>query len=149
MSAWIVDREHINVIVWAGPHFSRYPMRWPVVTDGVTTYPTLGDDVTMSELGHLLWHENHVSVNYRYSENEATPAYQYREPRSTAWSPVEVLKAIACLDYQSCEHPGWATSQARAYLTVLEQTLINVLPGYDAAPWGIDTTKVPAALAAV
>jgi hypothetical protein len=76
------------------------------------------------------------------------PEYQYHWPRHQSWSPVEVLKAIRCLDYQSCEHPEWASSEAKSYLDALTMACVVKLPGMDDAPWGIDITKVPAALTA-
>lgn len=147
MSAFIVDEEHIHVLVWAGLHFADYgPLRWSVPTTNPTQYHALEYDDT-DAVGAMLWHENHVSVNYRYREQTDEPGYRYRAPRHQSWSPVEVLKAIRCLDYQSCEHPGWATSEARAYLDALQDALVHRLPGMDAAPWEIDPTTVPAALA--
>jgi hypothetical protein len=51
-------------------------------------------------------------------------------------TPVEVLKTIHCLDYQSCEHDGWPDSEACAFLRSLERAMIRELPGYDnAAGW--------------
>ena len=53
-------------------------------------------------------------------------------------SPVAVLKAISCYEYQSCEHPGWHTSEARQFCSVLRDHMISMLPGYDDAQWEID-----------
>ena len=47
-------------------------------------------------------------------------------------------KAIDCYEYQSCEHAGWPRSEARALCAALRHRLIGELPGYDAAPWGIE-----------
>jgi len=49
---------------------------------------------------------------------------------------VQVLKSIDCLDYQSCEHPGWAASEAKAFIDRLQSAAIHALPGYEAAIWG-------------
>ena len=51
-------------------------------------------------------------------------------------NPVQVLKAVACLDYQSCEYEEWRGSTARKILDLIEGAAINTLPGYDAAEWG-------------
>ena len=50
--------------------------------------------------------------------------------------PVEVLKACDCYEYQSCEHPGWATSEAHAYIEALRRHAWQSLVGYEDAEWG-------------
>ena len=56
-------------------------------------------------------------------------------------SPVQVLKACNCLEYQSCEHPGWEDSQARANLEVIRAYAVRQLPGYEDADWTLDAWK--------
>lgn len=41
--------------------------------------------------------------------------------------------------------PNWQTTEAYAFCRELHNMLIQVLPGYDPAPWGITRTTVPAA----
>jgi hypothetical protein len=53
-----------------------------------------------------------------------------------------VLKAIDCYRYQSCEHPGWASSEAQQFCLALQALAINHLPGYDQAPWDITDPNV-------
>ena len=90
----------------------------------------------------MLIDENAASVNYRYDENELF-VYRYQRPRHTTWSAVELLKTVDCYEYQSCEHPGWAQSQAHAFCESLRARLIGTLPGYDDASWGITPSTVP------
>jgi hypothetical protein len=54
-------------------------------------------------------------------------------------SAPEACKAIACLECQSSEHPGWPGSAARAFLGDLLWRLITTLPGYERAPWELST----------
>jgi len=57
--------------------------------------------------------------------------------------PLVVLKAIACLEYQSCEHPGWLDSEARVFCQALRRVAITALPGYSAAQgWLIETRAI-------
>ena len=109
-----------------------------------------GDDykqyVTPSTLGQILVNENVTSVGYRYStpgrtvyygaeaaaemeDDDMLPGpcdryyigpYVYADPRRDL-TPGEVFQAIDCLDYQSCEHPGWRKSEAFAFLTSLRK----------------------------
>lgn len=52
--------------------------------------------------------ENILSVNYRYQENEPiTPVYMGAADPLTAHSIDDIAALVACLDYQSCEHPDY------------------------------------------
>lgn len=53
-------------------------------------------------------------------------------------SAIEACKAIACFEYQSCEHPGWVRSGVRAFCSELRKGLVTCMDGYDAAPWEWD-----------
>lgn len=128
MSAFIVTKAHIDAMVEAG--LGRDPLRaW--YNDGART-----PERTPDEVGAMLWEENHRSVNDRYNENDEPPAYYYR-PSRHGYSAVVILKAIACYEYQSCEHKGWEGSDAKAYCDVLRARMIRRLPGFEEAPWGI------------
>ena len=117
MSAWIVSKAHIDALVTAAFEYGLPP----------------GD---ASATGYMLWRENHKSVNTRYNQRTRTPAYIFQR-RAVPLTPVEVIKSIHCLDYQSCEHKGWKKSEARKFLQTLESYTVGRLPGYNAAPWGI------------
>ena len=125
MSAWIVSKKHIDVLVAAAD------------------LPTQAE---RNELGQLLWDENHKSVNYRYTEQRPTPRYTFTAPPAPLNTPT-ILKQINCLDYQSCEHEGWGSSKAFAWLKKLEEMLVpanqtaaqmEATPEYNKAPWGIE-----------
>ena len=95
----------------------------------------------------MLWRENVVSVRTRYpndTEGEwpgprgltmtTILSYHYHPPVSLP-SPVEALKLLDGLEYQSCEHEEWETSEARDFCDALRRALIHALPGYDDAQW--------------
>lgn len=124
MSAFVVTNEHINVIVTA----ANYPASIAL------------------HLGRMLLSENIASVAHRYrlgADSEELQGYEAQvaeyafEP--VAASPAQVLKAIACLEYQSCEHPGWDGSEAQRFLEVFETQYIHHKGtfAYEAAAWGI------------
>jgi hypothetical protein len=68
---------------------------------------------------------------------EWSSEYRYPLMRVKLRTPVEVLKLISCFEYQSCEHPDWDESEAYAFCEALRHRMIDMLPGYDAAPWGL------------
>ncbi len=53
-------------------------------------------------------------------------------------TPVQVLKAVACLAYQSCETPDWTTTVACNILNEIKEFAIRKLPGYEGAAWTIE-----------
>jgi hypothetical protein len=50
-------------------------------------------------------------------------------------SAIECCKALDCYEYQSCEHPGWSASGARAFCERLRSSLVGAMAGYGDAPW--------------
>jgi len=95
--------------------------------------------VTPSMAGELLVTENVRSVEYRYPDTARdrgdlpgpTDAYYmapyvYAEPR-VELTPGAVFELIDTLDYQSCEHDGWTTSEAYAFLRALREAWCRVV----------------------
>lgn len=141
MSAYIVDPEHIHTLLWAAsrPFIPYGPLRW--YYDNPTRAGEATSD-TLDVVGQMLLDANAASVNYRYDEDELY-VYAYQRPRHSTWTNVDLLKALACYEYQSCETADWATSQAHAFCAALRHRLIQSLPGYDAGPWEITADTVP------
>jgi len=141
MSAYIVTHETINAILTFA---YRHPHEWDNIylsEDGGWKTYLRTSRADMSELAQILLNENYRSVNYRYAEAETAPAIQFQEVYAAAgrtWTPVEVLKLLACYDYQACECPDYAQSTAHVLVERLQYIAIHSLPGFDAAPWGID-----------
>jgi hypothetical protein len=131
MSAWIVTKDHIDVLVQA------------IIVEHGGNFDTTADN-----LGQMLWNENHESVNARYREDTETLGYAFVGMEAPL-DPVVVLKAINCYDYQSCEHDGWEGSEAKFLMDWLRERLapkagllsadaVYELRAYSEAPWGID-----------
>ncbi|GAB2564105.1 hypothetical protein [Leucobacter ruminantium] len=158
MSAFIVSIHHIRALVNAGLN-ARYgqPLSWrirpltaeeragsyepgePWGPDAIVISGQLRRELTPESaelVGSILLAENQRSVNYRYDENELEYVYTHRPSRPR--TPVELLKAIDCYEYQACETPDWEDSEAAAFCEALRSHLIGDLPGYHDAPWSID-----------
>ena len=128
MSAWIVSKKHIDLLVTARVEY-------------------ITDPVVPTEFGKMLWEENHRSVNIRYSEHTPTPDYQWQPIDLADYPPLCILKQIACYDYQTCESDDWNETEAYKAVTALAEAVKNRnglsddYSGereYDNAPWGID-----------
>jgi len=133
MSAWVVSRNHIWALVET--------LRWDC-WGGV-------NQEDLDKFGQLLWDENIRSVVYRYPDCnlDALPGpidcdYKYGKHGfgfdKRKYTPVEILKACDCYEYQSCEHPGWRESEAHQIIERIRDSATSKLDGYEDAPWVID-----------
>lgn len=163
MSAFIVAKTHIDALLSAGLYapWSNYgPLRWFDTEEHDETCFEVGEAIppnswkwieqhrrelrasTAGQVGAMLWLENRRSVNHRYAEEEWEAPYVFTHLRGTP-DPVAVLKAIGGYEYQSCEHPGWLTSEARYFCDALRKLAIHNLPGYDESDaWHIDDPTI-------
>ena len=151
MSAFVVDKAHINAMIDAGLSVHYRPMTW--YPKGENRQGSL-TEINASEVGQMLLDECVKSVSYRYEDSDLTNLpgrsdvdyllpFQYRRFANPP-TLIEILKIISCYEYQSCEHPGWEDSEAHAFCQVLRVSTISRLPGYDEAPW--EWTKWPEAM---
>lgn len=144
MSAFVVDKAHIDLLVRAAEHYGRTAddrFRWwrPDENGDFAGWRELdpfadGDDperLTRSQLGQILVDENVRSVHHRYPRDNADLGelpgpidayylgpYVYDDP-GFAPEPDEVFAAIDCLDYQSCETDDWRRTEAFMLLEAL------------------------------
>lgn len=91
----------------------------------------------------MLLAENVASVRYRYADSnpdDMVPSwilaegYEFTDPH-VEMTPVEVIKAVRCYEYQACERPEWRASEAYQFCKALTDAMIACLPGYADAPW--------------
>lgn len=143
MSAFVVNKSHINALIHAGMAVQYPPMSW--YHEGQRY---ILNDETADQVGQMLLDECVHSVSYRY-EGEGIASlpgpcnaewlipfeYHFTDKRPT---PLQTLKLISCYEYQSCEHPEWKASQAKAFCAALRDSTISRLPGYGDASWEWD-----------
>lgn len=108
-------------------------------------------DETCNEVGRMLMLECARSVSFRYNEpidagtlpgpidlNPYAETFHAKDVmRGIRYSAVQILKAIDCYEYQSCEHPDWETSEAKVFCDALRGLMIGRLDGYADAQWEI------------
>jgi hypothetical protein len=111
MSAFTLGADHIDLLVTTAIRMAGNGPEYAAVGDA---------------LGLDLLRENFRSVNYRYSEEEPVPEYR--------WTPVaevqvgeltkehllQIIMAVHCYEYQSCEHPEWEDSRAFQIMHTIE-----------------------------
>ena len=159
MSAFEVSNTHIDALVSAA--LQAVPpdggIRWyhqtpadeiprtmpgemlPGHEDYIASLERTHREVTLDNAGTwgaALLAENRRSVNHRYDEDEIEAPYVFTQIHGT-FNPVAILKAVSCYEYQSCEHPGWAASEAYDFCQALRARMIRQLAGYRDAAWEV------------
>lgn len=134
MSAFLVDDEHINVVLYAGlrPLGDDGPLTWawPDSRAGFLQAELTHD--TATRVGQMLLDENIRSLGDGHP-SAAVPVYHYEAPRFTNWRDTEILMAIHCYQYQACEPLDWRDTEACRFTEALETRIIRHLPGYQEA----------------
>ena len=162
MSAWIVDKVHVDCMVAAALQYGgRDRLQW-WKTDESGAYAGwwaldtcerassgYREWLTPDGLGQVLVFENVASVSYRYSEAPAAgelpgpvetyylEPYAYASPRYR-FSPGDVSSLLSCYEYQACEHPDWYRSDVWQFCRSLERAALRSLCD-GGEPWGWDT----------
>jgi len=144
MSAYVVDPAHVSYLLQAAITRNRPYGIYYGAWDSQDRERI--DEHNASRIGSDLMRENIASVMSRYLNSGhddlpgpiTTPAaidYTYRHSPYANLDPVNVLKAISGYEYQSCEHPEWETSNAKAFCDRLRLAMIDNLAGYDESPY--------------
>lgn len=137
MSAFVVSKRHIDV----------------VVSGGLGLLPSLtGIYGTRDLIGQCLWRANVGSVASGYPDQygpEEIAKYLaevegYRHAEVWGVTDGQLAKAVACLTHQSCEAEGWDSSGAYFVLEAIRSAILEALPGYEQAPWGIEESDIVA-----
>lgn len=132
MSAFLCSDKHINTLVCFASD-NRLTAGYGNPTHIHVVY---GAEQATAE---LLLAENLHSVSHRYkTEPHADDAAITYNPKTPRVTPIEILKACQCLAYQCDESPTWGRSAAKALLWRIKDKAIDLLPGYDEAPWGVE-----------
>jgi hypothetical protein len=135
VSAYMVNRVHLDVLIRAGLVMSRESeVSW--YHNGKRHELTLDK---ANETGWMLARENVRSLRALYANPadiipDWTESYTYANPGYTP-TPVEVLKALKCYVYQSCESEDWRDTEACAFIETMTGRAVSMLAGYDKAPW--------------
>lgn len=135
MSAFIVSEDHIDALIEFGKaHLVQLWFRPNGEEMGIEYDFRVTPD--RNELGSALINENLKSFNYRYRDDVPVTHY-VSKTTSRLYDPVQILKALSCWEYQSCEHPDFRSSLGFAVMEALRKEAINHLEGYEAAMWEI------------
>ena len=146
MSAFVVGKAHIDAMLRSGMPRHGDALHWLVPGENPATQWKQLDHHTADAVGQMLLDECVRSVGHRYEDDtiaslpgpsnaEWLLPYRFSPFGKGCPTAVEAIKLISCYTYQSCEHPEWEASEAKAFCDALTHTLITRLPGYEEAPW--------------
>lgn len=140
MSCFICDDAHITALAaYAVHHRIADVLRVPAVIRCANARRADAEVLALALRG-----ENVASFNARYEgrHQDDIGDFEYQTnvataTRNGAFSPIQIIKAAQCFEYQACEHKGWTDSYARQVIENIIAHAITQLPGYDAAAWGL------------
>ena len=147
MSAYILDPSHIDAMLSVainGPAESATRVRWiaPYVDE---LFPDRSGPLTRelaTPAGRILMRACIASVSYVHEEppGRLPGPDPNPDPGQYEWTDVgqllrviECCKAISHFEFQSCAHPDWAGSGARAFCGRFRDALIACIEGYEDA----------------
>lgn len=121
MSAFLVSKRHIDVLVAADPNRGE----WREAIGGRLS--------SADKLGKLLLRANEKSIAARYddADDSASSGYTFTDPGPI--DPLVVIKAAHCFEYQACEYRQWAHSLARRFVRDVIVSAAKRVKGYDVA----------------
>lgn len=150
MSAFMVSNEHINVLVWAAgrDRHGSTGNAFRHTTTEAGRHLCAATTAGRKELGQMLWQGNLDSLRARYGDSETAEPYRYSQPRHLDWSPLEVLQALDCYEYQACEVRDWAASEVYEVCQALRLHYIDQATAASGSRvWAVEENSIPAALA--
>ena len=149
MSAYICDKHHLIYLAIAAEsnRIGGRQCSFSYFHDGETHYLRASDYEAQADSANMLLMENIKSVGFRYGQStsaglpgpttvEIITSQDICRTSFKSLDPVQVIKACDCYSYQACEHDGWKTSKAKAFIDSLRHKAAKAFPGYDDAQWG-------------
>lgn len=156
MSAYTQSHRHIDYLVEAAMHYriSWWDTQGTPIRDipwgEAKHYLRTITDTDADTIGSILVTEQLDSVSRRYPDDalDQLPGYTPDLGKEYTFQPTNVrldhryvLKAVEGYEYQSCEHPGWDTSEAKAIVeTIKDHAISHIInsPEVPDAFWSLD-----------
>lgn len=142
MSAYIVNKNHINVIVsW----FTENGLDDNLYIEIKQNYSYMTKELAPI-VAQTLYSQNVRSVNDRYNDNTSDEQYsfEYLPNIKNAYSLAEIAGAIDGLEYQSCESDDYKTTDAYKIITAMRKELLKKVQAEqlgDNTTWSIGELK--------
>jgi hypothetical protein len=119
MSAFMCSDKHLSAIVAFAVKHHIVPEEEAVATVG------------------MLARENRRSLSYRYGPDHEPARLVFYRPPFPPLSPVEIVKACDCYDYQACESPDYSETEAARLVNRIARTAAHKFKGWEEAAWEV------------
>lgn len=142
MSAFIVNPHHLDVMLsYFNRHDGYVTLRKKQIPDDALIeerwYTLRGSDIDeLRTMKQILSDQNCRSINERYNEQKAPPIAEFHLVHRK-FSPVDIIKACNCYEYQACETEDYQQTDAARISDAIRSTAIGNLAGYEEAAWEI------------
>jgi len=123
MSAYLVDRSHIEYLVYTLMDFNSSCHMSHLI--GTKRH---------EEIAEILWNENAKSVSYRCPGDPCHAPKYIRKGIIWSYDEAQILQSIRCYEYQSCEHPEYKQSLAKKLMDAMKDLVISRI--CDGKKWG-------------
>lgn len=143
MSAFLLPDNHINALIsFAKDRKNGYTLH----TGNEKSY-RLNDKATFDALGKLLRDANEASLRERYdrafeeeiTENPYTPQFVY----TGNLTEEDIISAVDCFHYQSCEYDGYKASDAYFVAEAIKAIAVSALIDGKDKVWVITDLEHP------
>lgn len=137
MSAFLVNDHHINSLLTYANRERLY--FWNNTTNQRADFAHVDE---LQHFAEVLQAENLRSLNARYGDPVLEPSINFEFVYQLRLSPVEVIKACDCYDYQACETADYRQTLAADIIDLIRTHAIRALPGYDEADWELRSYRI-------
>lgn len=136
MSAYVMNDDEINTIVsYFVPTGAAEDGAWLRLGESEWNYLS---KESAPKVAAILMAENVRSVNAKYGENGANPYVFKYLPEAHKRDIGEIIGALDCLEYQSCETDDWHTSLAWEIVCGLRKHMLKqIAEERGTYTWGI------------
>jgi hypothetical protein len=146
MSAFLVNSDTLDLLASAATLYDTQHTLYVYLDDNIAgptqgltlitgTYGERYVEIRGGDENHVvreLWHANIVSLQARYDEEQVSHL-MHDDLASNVFRPIldasmsEILGALGCYEYQSCEANTWRYSFAKAYCDALRKKLCGII----------------------
>ena len=133
MSAFIVSEYHLDsMLSFFNLHQGTVSLKKKETGEWYALNSSSIEDLQIMK--QILADQNYRSVNERYQETEPAPVMSAKVLFERV-SPVQIIKACNCYDYQACETDDYQQTDANRICDAIRASAIDELPGYEEAQW--------------
>ena len=135
MSAFVVSKNHIEYML--SFFMNDSDRKLSVYHEQNWLYFDLIEQEHFQKAADILYAQNIRSYNFRYKDTVESGIIEWKRNWYPDQSPVKVIKACDCYDYQSTETADYETTLACKIIHSIRRNAILRLEGYKEAQWRI------------